>query len=255
MSLCPVFDFANHVWTRPTMKPVRAAESEIWQVEGRSPGGGGNSDLVFASCDTGVTRDQEVTLRYGWHPNRTLFVEYGFTNAITSEEVMSGMYPGEVNIQDIVTSLLDRQGETGAFVKRTLEREGYWGNWTMHCSPQPAHASFRLITALRLYHSFTSSKVRSEEEMKAASRRWQDTIMGHKEIVSEENEKACNKTISEICEMVMKRAKSGIKAVKEERSHSHSHSHSYSYSLSLLSLLWSEELWVSEAVAMNYYVI
>jgi len=79
------------------------------------------------SCDRGIARDQEVTLRYGWHPNRTLFVEYGFVNAITSEELMSGAYPGEVNVQDIVTRLMDGRGETGAFVKGTLDTEGYWG--------------------------------------------------------------------------------------------------------------------------------
>jgi hypothetical protein len=128
MSLCPVFDFANHAWMQPTMEPVRASGSAIWQAGRRcSPGGGGNSDLVCVSCDTGVSRDQEVTLRYGWHPNRTLFVEYGFANAITSEEVLSGVYPGEANVQDIVTRMIDCRGERGAFVKRTLDAEGYWG--------------------------------------------------------------------------------------------------------------------------------
>jgi hypothetical protein len=128
MSLCPVFDFANHAWMQPTMEPLGASGSTIWQAGRRcSPGGGSNSDLVCVSCDTGVGRDQEVTLKYGWHPNRTLFVEYGFASTITSEELMSGMYPGEVNVQDIVTRMMDCRGETGAFVKRTLDAEGYWG--------------------------------------------------------------------------------------------------------------------------------
>jgi hypothetical protein len=128
MSLCPVFDFANHAWMQPTMEPVRTSGSAIWQAgRRRSPGGGGNADLVCVSCDAGVSRDQEVTLRYGWHPNRTLFVEYGFANAITSEEVLSGVYPGEVNVQDIVTRMMDCRGERGAFVKRALDAEGYWG--------------------------------------------------------------------------------------------------------------------------------
>jgi len=54
-------------------------------------------------------------------------VEYGFVNAIKSEELMAGMYPGEVNVQDIVTDLLDQQGDAGTFVKKTLDAEGYWG--------------------------------------------------------------------------------------------------------------------------------
>jgi hypothetical protein len=127
MSLCPVFDFANHAWAQPTMEPVRAAGSEIWRLGGCSPGGGGNTDLVCVSCERGIVHDQEVTLSYGWHSNRTLFVEYGFTNAITSEEIMSGAYPGEVNVQDIVTTWLDYRGEMGTFIKKTLETEGYWG--------------------------------------------------------------------------------------------------------------------------------
>jgi hypothetical protein len=127
MSLCPVFDFANHAWFWPTMEPLRAGQTESWQVGQRSPGGRGNSDLVCVSCDKGIARDQEVTLRYGWHPNRTLFVEYGFVNAIKLEELMSGVYPGEVNVQDIVTNLLDQQGDAGTFVKKTLDAEGYWG--------------------------------------------------------------------------------------------------------------------------------
>jgi len=96
------------------MEPARASGS--WRQ--CSPDGGGNKDLVCVSCDKGIARDQEVTLRYGWHPNRTLFVEYGFTNSITSEELMSGECPGEVNVQDIVTGLLDCRGEMGSFVKK-----------------------------------------------------------------------------------------------------------------------------------------
>jgi hypothetical protein len=125
MSLCPVFDFANHAWMEPTMEPVRPAESSIRQR--CSPGEDCNTDIVCASCDKGIARDQEVTLRYGWHANRTLFVEYGFTNPITSEGLMSGAYPGEVNVQDIISDWLDCRGETGSFVKRTLDTEGYWG--------------------------------------------------------------------------------------------------------------------------------
>ena len=109
------------------MEPVRAAGSEMLQLERRSPNGGGNTDLVCVSCEKGIARNQEVTLSYGWHSNRTLFVEYGFTNAITSAELMSGAYPGEANVQDIVTTWLDRRGEMGSFIKRTLETEGYWG--------------------------------------------------------------------------------------------------------------------------------
>jgi len=40
---------------------------------------------------------------------------------------MSGAYPGEVNVQDIVPGLSGCRGETESFVERTLDTEGYWG--------------------------------------------------------------------------------------------------------------------------------
>jgi hypothetical protein len=51
--------------------------------------------------------------------------------------------------------------------------------------------------------------------MAAASRRWRDTILGHEEEVSEENERACEESVGKICEMVIKRAERGIEAVKD----------------------------------------
>ncbi|KAH9063454.1 hypothetical protein EDB87DRAFT_1603810 [Lactarius vividus] len=253
MSLCPVFDFANHAWFRPTMEPLREGESENWQVERRSAGERGNLDLVCVSCDDrGIARDQEVTLRYGWHSNRTLFVEYGFVNAIKSEELMSGVYPGEVNVQDIVTDLLDQQGAAGTFVKKTLDAEGYWGDWTLHSSPSPAHASFRLITALRLYHTFPTRPdfggAVSEDGMNTASRAWRDTIMGYTEDISEANEKACGETIREICRKVIERAEIGLKCVKEGEVGDEGW---YGKSLGIVEQLWIEELWVAQAVLLR----
>jgi len=215
-----------------------------------------NADLACASCDKGVGRDQEVTLRYGWHPNRTLFVEYGFVNTITPEELMSGAYPGEVNVQDIVPGLSGCRGETESFVERTLDTEGYWGNWTMHCSPLPAHASFRLITALRLYHCPSAgagvgvqSETETEEEMTAASRRWRDTILGYEDEVSEDNERACEESIREICEVIIKRAESGIEAVKEDMKTEGKEW--YRRALMSVETLWLEELTVGKAMLLT----
>lgn len=87
----------------------------------------------------------------------------------------------------------------------------------IYCSPSPPHASFRLITALRLYHSFPeSARVWSEGEMAAASRRWRDTILGYEEEVSEENEEACRESVREICDVLITRAERGTDVVKEE---------------------------------------
>ena len=120
----------------------------------------------------------------------------------------------------------------------------------MHCSPSPAHASFRLITALRLYHSFPAGAgVGSEEEMIAASRRWRDTILGHDDAVSEENEKACKESIEEICRAVMKRGEEGMKAVKEEMEMEREEW--YRKVLAMVEILWLEEFTVGEAMLIT----
>jgi len=116
----------------------------------------------------------------------------------------------------------------------------------MHCSPLPAHASFRLITALRLYHCLsTGVGVQSEEEMAAASRRWRDTILGYEDEVSEENERACKESIREICEVVIKRAERGIKAVKEEM---RTEGKEWYQSVEML---WLEEVTVGKAMMLT----
>ena len=122
----------------------------------------------------------------------------------------------------------------------------------MHCSPSPAHASFRLITALRLYHSFPAGAgVGSEEEMIAASRRWRDTILGHEDAVSEENEKACKESIKEICGAVMKRAEEGMKGVSEEMEMEMEREEWYRKVLTMVEILWLEEFTVGEAMLIT----
>jgi hypothetical protein len=117
----------------------------------------------------------------------------------------------------------------------------------MHCSPSPAHASFRLITALRLHHSFPAGVASgSEEDMTTAAKRWRHTIWGYKDVVSEENERACKGSIGEICAVVIKRAETGIKAVKEEMRMEREEW--YRKVLGDVRFLWLEELAVSEAM-------
>lgn len=86
----------------------------------------------------------------------------------------------------------------------------------------------------------------SEEEMTAASRRWRDTILGHEDEVSEENEKGCKGMVGEICKVVMKRAERGIEAVKEEMRMAREEW--CQKALVTVELLWSEQLAVGKAV-------
>jgi hypothetical protein len=85
--------------------------------------------------------------------------------------------------------------------------------------------------------------------MAAASRRWRDTILGHEEVVSEENEQACKESMGKISGDVIKRAERGTEAVKdamrteiEER---------YRNVLVAVKMLWVEERAVAKAMLVT----
>jgi hypothetical protein len=101
-----------------------------------------------------------------------------------------------------------------------------------------------LITALRLHHSFPAGAGTGSEE--AASRRWRDTILGQEELVSEENEKACEESIRDICAVVIKRAEMGIKTVQEEIKSAREEW--YRKVLMTVEILWLEEVTVCKAM-------
>ena len=71
--------------------------------------------------------DGEIFLRYGGHSNQTLFAEYGFVNIVSNEDMKSGTYPAEVDVQSIVVELFEGQGSVGTWLQTILEKEGYWG--------------------------------------------------------------------------------------------------------------------------------
>jgi len=82
--------------------------------------------------------------------------------------------------------------------------------------------------------------------MATASRRWRDTILGHEEEVSEENERACKESVGKICEGVIKRAERGTEAVMEAmRTEGEER---YRNVLVAVKLLWFEEHVVAKAM-------
>ncbi|TFY82088.1 hypothetical protein EWM64_g1923 [Hericium alpestre] len=121
LSLCPVFDFANHAWTAPNMDPVNLeSEGGRW----RDPRGS-RGELVCVSTMEGA-KDEELFITYGAHANRTLFVEYGFINDVGEDDISSGVYPGEVDVHDVMEELIESCA-VASWIKSTLEDEGYWG--------------------------------------------------------------------------------------------------------------------------------
>jgi hypothetical protein len=77
--------------------------------------------------------------------------------------------------------------------------------------------------------------------MAAASRRWRETILGHEEEVSEENERACTESVREICEVVIKRAERGTDTVKEATRMRTESEERYQNVLMAVKTLWLEE--------------
>ncbi|CDO68340.1 hypothetical protein BN946_scf184799.g67 [Trametes cinnabarina] len=152
-ALCPILDFSNHGPDDTHIFPV--VESDIWDVTiPRAPGSlrRAKTDpfVFFGPSDRSVPEGEELLLKYGAHSNRFLFVEYGFVNSCDEGAIESGKFAGEVDVQELIEELVERTGPIKSLIKSTLEETGYWGEWTIHSTPEPAHPSWRLIAALRL---------------------------------------------------------------------------------------------------------
>lgn len=132
VTLCPILDFANHNWHHSHIQPVSGSDLRNARPKAKE-------DFRFLATEhtAEVEVGKEVCLRYGGHSNQNLFVEYGFVNAVGNEEMESGRYPAEVDVQNIMVDLFERQGTTGSWMQTILENEGYWGSvqrdiWMFH---------------------------------------------------------------------------------------------------------------------------
>jgi len=122
VTLCPILDFANHVWHHSHIQPV--SDSGILNTSSKA-----KDAFRFLATDyiAGAEVDEEVCLRYGGHSNQSLFVEYGFVNLVSNEDMKLGTYPAEVDVQPIVANLFEKLGSVGTWMQTVLESEGYWG--------------------------------------------------------------------------------------------------------------------------------
>ncbi|KAJ7774807.1 hypothetical protein B0H16DRAFT_1508485 [Mycena metata] len=211
LTLCPILDFANHTVAGPCMT-LRLSDAERSNT---APIPRLGDPLTLLSPDTPTKPGEELYLTYGAHPNRTLFVEYGFVVAGTSDHSRA-----EVEVQDLVEPLFDT--DDGAVKKKMLQDCGYWGDWTLDGSPA---VSYRLITALRLLHA---PLIDSD----GALGRWQDTLTGLRDTISEANEAAWKETVVGVCATLVQRANTRRSNVSGD-----------------ISILWEEELQVASRVS------
>ena len=115
----------------------------------------------------------------------------------------------------------------------------------MHCSPAPAHPSYRLITALRLYHLFPAvdSVPPSPDD---AIKPWLNTISGIQETISDENEQAWRDSLLRICDGVVHRADAAARQLDAAGCDK-----SLKDTLRNLRMLWREERIVAVAVRQS----
>ena len=80
----------------------------------------------------------------------------------------------------------------------------------MHSGPTPAHPSYRLITALRLYHVFPLSSNAIPPNAEDRLEDWRNTTLGKQDIISEDNEALWRTTLMAICKGVIHDAQIAI---------------------------------------------
>ena len=83
---------------------------------------------LHSPSDRAVEAGEQLFLTYGAHPNRTLFVEYGFVEHWRSQDL-------EVDVQDIFEEMIKARGATADWLRQTLEDAGYWGFASLHFGP------------------------------------------------------------------------------------------------------------------------
>lgn len=196
----------------------------------------GKGFRFLSPADVSVQEGKEIFLAYGAHPNRTLFVEYGFVNKSLGEV---GITDGEVDVQNVVESLI-LDHKSGVFVQSVLEDEGYWGDWTLYCSAESAQPSWRLITALRLHCLFVSNNTIHHNAIQP----WRDVIAGKREMISDGNELAWKESLITICNTIITKAQASLKSDGTEDC-----GHGWlPWMRENIRTLWREELLVAAAV-------
>ncbi|KAI0699726.1 SET domain-containing protein [Cytidiella melzeri] len=260
MTMCPILDFANHAPSNSHILPVMPSSLFTPSSSRKKKSGNMGGDYTFIAYHRPIQKNEQLFLQYGAHSNTKLFVEYGFVNSWAENDCMRGDFVGEVDLQDILEEMFEDRGSTvGAWMRSVLQEEGYWGcsrlspciDWTMHSSPTPAHPSYRLIAALRLYHVVPESATSLPEGCEDLLESWKRVLVGRQECISLSNEQAWRETLARICERVRQRAKAGLKQLARNTAALEDRPQWLEWMVGTIQLLWKEEQEVAEAVAVS----
>ncbi|TFK92414.1 SET domain-containing protein [Polyporus arcularius HHB13444] len=241
-TLCPVLDFANHNSGHSHIFPV--VDSDIWGGVAKKPP---KYFVFFGPSQGAVSEGQQLYLQYGTHSNAFLFSEYGFVNDFPEGAVASGAYAGEVDVHELVEELFAQKALLGSRLKEVLTDEGYWGDWTVHAAPAPAHPSYRLMVALRLLEAFENANETGQASFDAIVGQWRQVTYGQADNISMQNEERWRTTLHRMCSQVVERARTHL-ALLSNASCTGGTSGWHRWMHLNISVLWQEELEVAESV-------
>ena len=115
-------------------------------------------------------------------------------------------------------------------------------DWTLHSTPDGAQPSWRLITALRLYHLVIAIGSTDEDAIQP----WRDVVTGKRSRVSFENERSWRKTVALLCDILIKRAEGSI--VMGSAQDKKGEGNWVRWMMENIRSLWREELFVARGV-------
>ncbi|KAF5381005.1 hypothetical protein D9615_003936 [Tricholomella constricta] len=249
LTLCPILDFANHTTRSNNMSPQRlmadktAAPPKMFERD----------FTILSPSSIPIRQGDELYLNYGAHSNRTLFVDYGFVNHVPKDIFLRGEAHGESDVQSAIERLFEARGDLGTWMKEVLKSERYWGDWTLHMQPSPAHPSYRLITALRLYHLFPTSAKKVPLDAEAALLPWRDTLSGAAEKVSEKNEESWRNTLLQLCSTLAEDAATKIVSSDISAEPDQTKCQWLPWMKKNIHMLWEEEFYVAKEVANSIH--
>jgi hypothetical protein len=88
-------------------------------------------------------------------------------------------------------------------------------DWTLHSTPATAYPSYRLITALRLYHIFSDDVNTVPPDSDHMVEMWRDVTLGKRDAISQQNESRWRSTLEHLCNDMIQDAKRGLIKVRD----------------------------------------
>lgn len=202
--MAPLLDMANHTHDASRVYRVRFDARD--GLELLAPQGGGK-------------KGDEVCITYGPHGSARLLAEYGF--ATLPDKNNGDKWVGDPFAGVVVDCAVEeRVARSHDWLRSLLEVHGYWGDYTLHPIPPPAHPSHRLHMALRLLCACEDAapdtqpkrrRIVDDKSEDALVRAWCLVASGVRECISAENEAAVRAAVREIA--------SGAHAALESRLH------------------------------------